>query len=321
MAAAHVTFTQGLLNLGLFYGGLILFVLLLHSCKLVVRAVRAIRARRRAWSLALLVSADAASGTLCPTLQLAGSCRLARPALRVELVDRRGKVRHRMSRGIDVAELEADLELPPLSAGALGVDVSELQMWTWHVVLLDGRRRRGRLRGPLRAPASTNQEAELNLDEIGAEGTSSLYIAGRPRRSDLARRWWDTPFGRWRLSAEVEAMRRFPGFGLHRSGAALCWVGRLESAVTGGGYLVRLTYPDHFPDQAPAVKIEEPELVPSTPHLLSQARPCLYNWVEGPAHGYDPARTTAATLVAWTALWVHAYETWQATGAWPGRGD
>lgn len=131
--------------------------------------------------------------------------------------------------------------------------------------------------------------------------------------------WWETPYGRWRLSAETQAMQRFPQFTPHQSEEGdLCWVGRLRSGLPAGErYLVNVTYPTRFPDQAPEVRIEEPEISSSTPHLLSGGRPCLYHG--GPDRGYDPARTTAATLVAWTALWIHAYETWRETGDWPGK--
>jgi hypothetical protein len=133
--------------------------------------------------------------------------------------------------------------------------------------------------------------------------------------------WWTTPYGRWRLAAEIEAMQRFPGFrqGQTEDGQ-LGWVGWIESSLEGGDrYLVRVLYPSCFPDEPPGVFIDEPHLEPPVPHLLNGNRPCLYHPAEGPRNGYDPARTTAATLVAWTALWANAYETWRATGNWPGR--
>jgi hypothetical protein len=135
--------------------------------------------------------------------------------------------------------------------------------------------------------------------------------------------WWTTPYGRWRLSAEVEAMRRFPGFRLGEAGdGQIGWAGSVESSLEGGErYRVRVIYSVGFPDQPPVVFIDAPEFPAGVPHLLDGNRPCLYHPVRGPRHGYDPARTTAATLVAWTALWVNAYETWRATGTWPGRAE
>jgi len=155
----------------------------------------------------------------------------------------------------------------------------------------------------------------------------SLYISGtRPSAApetgsaEEGTAWWETPYGRWRLAHEAEAMERFPGFRTCCRGGQLAWVGELHSSLQPANrYLVKVTYPPWFPDEAPGVAIEYPELPSGTPHLLDGKRPCLYNSSQGVRNGYDPARTTAATLVAWTALWIHAFETWCTTGDWPGR--
>ena len=133
--------------------------------------------------------------------------------------------------------------------------------------------------------------------------------------------WWETPYGRWRLAGETEAMwERFPGFELHLSDEGdLVWAGVLRSTLKKRKrYVVKVTYPNRFPWEPPVVTIVQPKLDTNAPHLLGGARPCLFRAYNGPRSGYDPARTTAATLVAWTALWTHAYETWKATGTWPG---
>ena len=157
-----------------------------------------------------------------------------------------------------------------------------------------------------------------------------LYLSGaRPsalpetgRKSARPPRWWQTPYGRARLEAELAAMQRFPRFRLSRSSGQLRWSGRLESGLgSGERYLVHILYPDEFPDTAPVAVIGEPTLPPGTPHLLWGNQPCLYRPSHGARDGYDAARTTAATLVAWTALWIHAFETWRATGTWPGRAE
>src|SRR5438128_3436813 len=146
--------------------------------------------------------------------------------------------------------------------------------------------------------ASFNREAEL-------------LLAPRWRPGDGDSAWWNTRYGRWRVAAEADAMRRhFPGFRAHLlEPELLSWSGRLESAlVLGNRYFVRVTYPPCFPDMPPEVAILDPEISPDgTPHLLPGRRPCLF---DPGGSGYEPARTTAATLVAWTALWIHAYETW-----------
>lgn len=147
----------------------------------------------------------------------------------------------------------------------------------------------------------------------------------RPGRisDELREDWWNTPSGRWRLEVEYKAMReRFPGFeAVLLDETFITWEGRLQSALAGGrSYLVYVVYSGGFPDEAPTVIIAEPELAAITPHLLFGQQPCLFNHA-GSARGYDPGSTTAATLVAWTALWIHAYETWRQTGSWPGRSE
>jgi hypothetical protein len=154
----------------------------------------------------------------------------------------------------------------------------------------------------------------------------TLYIAGATPQSASgfgAAHWSTTAYGRWRLAAETEAMKRFPSFSLHLpEGGRLTWVGVLRSTFNKRKrYVVAVTYPERFPHEAPVVTIEKPKLEAGAPHLLMGNRPCLYRGQNGPRDGYDPARTTAATLVAWTALWIHAYETWQKVGTWPGSED
>lgn len=152
-----------------------------------------------------------------------------------------------------------------------------------------------------------------------------LYIDEDSRRAgrsgDAGLSWWATPYGSWRLAAEIEAMNRFPQFRLEPFRGMLAWGGSLVSGLENGdSYQIRLTYPPSYPDEPPVVVIVEPELELNTPHLqLHNNRPCLF-WHSGPRSGYEPARTTAATMIAWTALWIHAYETWQRTGRWPGKG-
>lgn len=133
--------------------------------------------------------------------------------------------------------------------------------------------------------------------------------------------WWTTRYGAWRRQREIDAMNgSFPSFRLEDEGAGLFWSGSIRSSMTGRNYRVRVQYPYNFPDTAPIVVIESHQFPAGMPHLLNGNQPCLFTPSQGTHHGYDPARTTAATLVSWTALWIHAYETWCETGEWPGRG-
>jgi hypothetical protein len=164
-----------------------------------------------------------------------------------------------------------------------------------------------------------------------ADSQTRLYVSGQPPaalpgtgKASGNQRWWETDYGAWRREAEREAMaRHFPAFNLcEMLDGTLCWVGWLRSGLDAERrYLIRVTYPDDFPDHPPAVVIESPELPGGMPHVLGPQRPCLFQPSHGPRNGYDPGKTTAATFVAWTALWIHAFETWQATGHWPGRSE
>ena len=100
----------------------------------------------------------------------------------------------------------------------------------------------------------------------------------------------------------------------------LRWVGRIKSSLSGKRYSVRVTYPAAFPNYAPEITIEGHRFPDGVPHLIEGKKPCLYAPAQGSRHGYDPGRTTAATMVFWTSLWIHAYETWRETGFWPGSG-
>jgi hypothetical protein len=149
-----------------------------------------------------------------------------------------------------------------------------------------------------------------------------LYIDEETQRAGQREQreggWWTTPYGAWRLAAEIEAMRRFPQFEMWVERETLGWSGLLVSALEPSNrYRIRLIYPGNYPDHPPEVAIVEPEIRPA-PHLLDGRRPCLFR---PGGHGYEPARTTAATMIAWTALWIHAYETWRQTGEWPGSED
>jgi hypothetical protein len=177
------------------------------------------------------------------------------------------------------------------------------------------------------------------------DSQARLYVSGQPPgalpnagRASGNQRWWETDYGAWRRNAEREAMaRHFPAFTLcEMLDGSLSWVGWLRSGLDSGApdnrplwrgdpherrYQIRVIYPDNFPEYPPSVVIESPELPQGMPHVLAPQRPCLFQPAQGPRNGYDPGKTTAATLVAWTALWIHAFETWQATGHWPGRSD
>ena len=170
---------------------------------------------------------------------------------------------------------------------------------------------------------SLGVQLTLGHGQLNAEAELELPPSVTPQ---MRPNWWDTPYGRWRLDVELQAMHeRFPNFEAGLLGdleptwrEALAWRGQLQSGLPGGArYLVLVAYHPSFPDAAPEVAITDPELPEETPHVIGSRQPCLY-YRGRYDNGYDPARTTAATLVGWTALWIHAFEIWVETGKWPG---
>lgn len=167
--------------------------------------------------------------------------------------------------------------------------------------------------------ASTDAERSDGFPRVFV---SEVAPAMAPKEGDAdCVSWWQTPYGRWRLAVERHSMERFPSFHLVGEGMDWYWSGTLRSALTGRSYDVVVHYGAGFPFSAPEVVIENHAFPVPTPHLIAGSRPCLFLPDQGGRCGYDPGRTTAATIVAWTALWIHAYEMWAATGAWPGRGE
>lgn len=166
---------------------------------------------------------------------------------------------------------------------------------------------------PLQGCLNVEAELDVSLSQIDR----LMRLLGEQPPSV---QWWTTSYGKWRLTVETEAMRRFPAFEpALLEDSRLCWLGQLESSLSDGErYLVRVVYPSRYPCDVPEVTIVKPKLPDGTPHLLNGQHPCLYR--PGSA-GFDPGTSTAATLVAWTALWIHAFGTWRATGRWPGKGE
>jgi hypothetical protein len=115
------------------------------------------------------------------------------------------------------------------------------------------------------------------------------------------------------LQREQQAVASmYPGMkmGTTRMGSKF-WSGALTTN-TGSTYAVRIQYPANFPFMPPKVYVTNPKIEESR-HIYKDGHLCLF-------HKDDKVwqtQTTAATVVSWTALWLHCYEVWQETGEWP----
>jgi len=134
--------------------------------------------------------------------------------------------------------------------------------------------------------------------------------------------WYERDEHRARLVAEHDAMaERFPQFQLRRENGRLYWEGNLLSNQ-GRTYTLKVCYPDGFPQDFPKVYVTAPRLKPNG-HTWARYDPssflCLFRPESGAhRHSYDPARTTAASIVGWAAHWLACYEVFENEGWWPG---
>lgn len=57
----------------------------------------------------------------------------------------------------------------------------------------------------------------------------------------------------------------------------------------------------------------------NSPHRYGDGSLCLFKPSDGRTHGWDPARSTGATIISWSIQWVQAFRHWQQTNRWPGE--
>jgi hypothetical protein len=131
--------------------------------------------------------------------------------------------------------------------------------------------------------------------------------------------WYMQPSLQARLVVEHEAVRaRFPGFVLKKDTQGdLYWIGYLHTNFHSR-YRVKVSYPPNYPHVAPVAFVVQPALQPS-PHRYGtdpHGALCLFHPATGHSQSFDPARTTAATVIAWAAEWLACYEVFQRTNEW-----
>lgn len=168
---------------------------------------------------------------------------------------------------------------------------------------------------------------EVAVDASGRliDPTERQEGTGRTPTKIKTQRWFSKP---WyltdpaRLVLEQRAVReRFPQFELRRDGEQLVWVGTLETNC-GNTYELALYYPHNFPNQAPkvypikpAITVWKDQATGALKHQFNDGSLCLFHPND---RTFEP-NTTAATLLAISAYWLFAYETWRETGAWVGQ--
>lgn len=136
--------------------------------------------------------------------------------------------------------------------------------------------------------------------------------------------WWRT-HPEW-LRADKDAVTAaLPDFAYERVDGRPSWTGTLSTGRRR--YRVRVTYWHPDRRRLPVVEaLDPPDLDadsstrPMPPEHYSAELPWGRNvpCVAAP-EDWDPPRTTVVDVLAWTADWLLAYETWCAGHMWPGE--
>lgn len=137
--------------------------------------------------------------------------------------------------------------------------------------------------------------------------------------------WWGTRENvSPRLRLEVGAMRATFGdtfqLNISRQGV-LYWVGEVEINMTGvpqREHVLKIVYPREYPIRPPEAYVIEPRNFYSPKHQFEDGQLCLFNPKDGTSYGWNPAKSTAATVAGWAIEWLYAYYTWRQTRIWPG---
>ena len=176
---------------------------------------------------------------------------------------------------------------------------------------------------------STLNDPDIVIDPMGqvvakskvrAEGDTLVSDDGE-RVATIKPNIWYAAAKQWHeikprlLSRERQAVTSmYPGMTIGRtSKGSIFWTGTLTTS-TGNSYDVRIQYPPNFPYIPPRAYVVNPKIKESR-HIYKDGHLCLF-------HKDDKVwqnQTTAATMVSWTALWLHCYEVWVETGEWPRR--
>jgi hypothetical protein len=101
----------------------------------------------------------------------------------------------------------------------------------------------------------------------------------------------------------------------------LYWTGAVEINMQGvpqRHHKIQIIYPDGFPYRPPEAYVREPRGLYSEKHQFEDGQLCLFNPKDGENYGWNPTRSTAATIAGWAIQWLYAYYTWRSTGSWPG---
>ncbi|NUM36370.1 MAG: hypothetical protein HUU50_17660 [Candidatus Brocadiae bacterium] len=131
-----------------------------------------------------------------------------------------------------------------------------------------------------------------------------------------------------RISTESRAVREyFPSFEMRKASkpfqkngwniaqpGEMFWTGTVRTH-SGTEYMIAVVYPRDYPFSEIKSYVLSP-YIPASEHRFQDGHLCLYDH-DGKGQGYEHGKSTAVTMIAWTAAWLHSYEIWRSTGKWP----
>lgn len=138
------------------------------------------------------------------------------------------------------------------------------------------------------------------------------YQAFFDKQLALETRAMKTSFPHFELRRAQEPLRQHGWLVADKGG--LFWTGSVKTH-SQRSYLVTVVYPHDYPFGEIKSYVLEP-YIPATEHRFKDGHLCLYDH-DGKGGRFEGSKSTAVTIIAWTAAWLHAYEIWQHTGKWP----
>lgn len=114
-------------------------------------------------------------------------------------------------------------------------------------------------------------------------------------------------------SLQIIAMkRRYPQFKHKVEGSSIVFIGELQVKPEFPVYTVSIHYRNSLP---PIVKVLNPVLVDTPPHVYLEKKLCLFHPEK---FIWKKEKLIANEIIEWTAAWIYFYEVWLEKGKWFG---
>jgi hypothetical protein len=123
---------------------------------------------------------------------------------------------------------------------------------------------------------------------------------------------WDGDFVLQTLDLELNTSETYPFWVI----SFRMYHGNVTSSDT---FKLKVQYPSDYPDKEPPVSCVSHD-TSGAPHRFQGGYFCLYTHGSGHGSGWDPAKSTAATVALWGAQWLRTWLYWKRHNNWPSHG-